>query len=48
MRHLKEPEEPAQKPLFDTESCGWWHTQLEPGIWRRLDNGMEGMMRRSR
>ena len=47
MRNLKRPEEAAQKALFDTESCGWWHTQLDPGVFRRLDEGMEGMMRRS-
>jgi len=47
MRNLKRPEEAAQKALFDTENCGWWHTQLDFGVFRRLDEGMEGMMRRS-
>jgi hypothetical protein len=47
MRHAKKPCELAQKALFDTENCGWWHTQMSPEGLRRIEGGIEGYFRRS-
>jgi hypothetical protein len=47
MRNLKRPDDAENDTLFDTEACAWWHTQLAPGVFRRLDSGVEGMIRRS-
>ena len=47
MRHLKPPGSPQQNTLFDTENCAWRHTQLDPGGYRRLEAGLEGMRRHS-
>lgn len=47
MRHMEKPDGLKQNSLFDTESFGWWHTQLDPGVLRRLDDGIEGMIRRT-
>ena len=47
MRHIKRPGGLENDTLFDTEACAWWHTQLAPGVFKRLDSGIEGMIRRS-
>ena len=47
MRHLNPPGELGQNLLFDAEFGAWWHTQLAPEALRRLDQGMEGVLRRS-
>ena len=47
MRHTKKPGELGQKALFDTENCGWWHTQMSPEALRRIEGGIEGYFRRS-
>lgn len=47
MRYLNPPEDLGQNLLFDTEFGAWWHTQLAPEALRRLDQGMEGVLRRS-
>lgn len=47
MRHVKRPGGLENDTLFDTEACAWWHTQLAPGVFKRLDSGIEGMIRRS-
>lgn len=47
MRHMKRPDGLENHSLFDTEACAWWHTQLAPGVFNRLDSGVEGMIRRS-
>lgn len=45
MRLMHNPESPAQNQLFDTESFAWLHTQLDPGAYRKLEQGMEGVFR---
>lgn len=47
MRHMEKLDGLKQNSLFDIESFGWWHTQLDPGVLRRLDDGIEGMIRRT-
>jgi hypothetical protein len=47
MRNIKPPSEVSQNGLFDAEAFGWWHTQLAPEAFRRLANGMEGVIRTS-
>lgn len=47
MRYMDKPNGAEQNSLFDTGNFGWWHTQLDPGVLRRLDEGIEGMIRRT-
>ena len=45
MRNIVSPESSLSSGLFDMESCGWWHTKFTPGTLRRLEEGIEGMIR---
>jgi hypothetical protein len=47
MRTLKAPGGRAQTPLFDPDCGAWWHTQLAPAALRQLEQGLEGVLRRS-
>lgn len=47
MRHLNRPDDDSQNLLFDADIGAWWHTQLSPHAFRRLEAGMEGLIRRS-
>lgn len=47
MRHISPPDDPSQNGLFDIEQCSWWYTQLDPAALRRLENKIEGFMRKS-
>lgn len=47
MRHLNRPDDDSQNLLFDADIGAWWHTQLSPQAFRRLEAGMEGLIRRS-
>lgn len=47
MRNISSLKDTQQNTLFDMESCGWWHTGLSREAYRRLENGIEGVFRRS-
>ena len=47
MRNLKPPADQTQNRLFDADCGAWWLTHLAPEALRRLDQGMEGVLRRS-
>ena len=45
LRNIVSPESSLSSGLFDMESRGWWHTKFTPGTLRRLEEGIEGMIR---
>jgi hypothetical protein len=47
MRNIQDPDSHSQNSLFDMENAGWQHTQLAPEALAKLDNGIEGIFRRS-
>ncbi len=47
MRNLKPPADRTQNLLFDADCGAWWLTRLAPEALCRLNQGMEGVLRRS-
>ena len=49
MRYIKEPSNARgrQELLFDDDQCSWWATKLHPSAIKNLDQGFEGVFRRS-
>lgn len=47
MKTIKRPDSQYQPQLFDDEEYNWWVTKLSPNALAALENGWEGVFRRS-
>ena len=48
MRNINRPSDGSNSPLlFDDDEYTWWATQMHPSALKRLDEGFEGLFRRS-
>jgi hypothetical protein len=47
MKTIKRPDNQYQPQLFDDEEYNWWATKLSPNALSALENGWEGVFRRS-
>jgi hypothetical protein len=47
MKNLRNPQDTEQPVLFNDEDLGWWASRLNPSALKHLQNGWQGIFRRS-